>query len=707
MKSTMPFPPPGLRRLCASLIGACLAVSGVSAAETNAPATAEPSFDPKEAYEGGAVSFNNWVELSVGGFFNSGSTAQFQQRHRTQGGPFGGIEDFHYTTNLSKGTTLTADGRAIFDNGDYRLRLELTREKLGYLRLDYSQFRTWYNGNGGFDAQSDSWYPRSGDALALDRGEVSFEAGLRLDKVPKITFRYTHRFRDGDKSSTIWGTTHPGGGLARGLSPSSYDIDERSDIFQIDVSHQIKKTEIGGGLRYETSRLDDALKITQSPGEPGVERKITDRQDTSYDLFNAHAYTETWFKNNLMFSSGFSFSDVDSDFSGSRIYGNDFDVAYAPDPANGSGYFGLNGSGHTREYVLNLNLLTIPIQNLTIVPSVRVQREDIDADFTGMQTLGDNAPVPFDGNSDRNLTDVRERLDLRYSGVTNWVFYTRGEWTEGQGNLRELGGTGLVNGTGVPPIQRKTEDERFFQKYSAGARWYPTRRVTLDAGAYYKVNDYDYDNSVDNTANNSGNRYPAYLVMQNFETWDANVGLTLRPLQNVTLVSRYEYQRSTVRTKPDPISGLSEVESADMKSHIISQNISWVPWSRLALQLGFNYVLSELDTPAADFTQTLLNAQNNYWTINFNSSLVLDDKTDLILGYFYYRADDYHDISLDGVSYGTGAEEHGITATLVRRLTKQLRLRLKYGYYRYTDALAGGHNDYQAHVIFSALQYRF
>ena len=217
---------------------------------------------------------------------------------------------------------MTADGRAIFDNHDYRLRLELTREKLGYLRLDYSQFRTWYNANGGFDAQSDTWYPRTGDALALDRGELNFEAGLRLDKVPKITFGYTHRFRDGDKSSTIWGTTHPGGGLARGLSPSFYDIDERSDIFRLDVSHQIKKTEIGGGLRYETSRFDDALKITQSPGEPGVERKITDRQNTSSDLFNAHAYTETWFKNNLMFSSGFSFSDIDSDFSGSRIYGS-------------------------------------------------------------------------------------------------------------------------------------------------------------------------------------------------------------------------------------------------------------------------------------------------------------------------------------------------------------------------------------------------
>ena len=43
--------------------------------------------------------------------------------------------------------------------------------------------------------------------------------------------------------------------------------------------------------------------------------------------------------------------------------------------------------------------------------------------------------------------------------------------------------------------------------------------------------------------------------MQNFETYDGNTRLTLRPLQNVTLVTRYEYQWSTIHTTPDPISG--------------------------------------------------------------------------------------------------------------------------------------------------------
>src|SRR5262249_20860157 len=130
--------------------------------------------------------------------------------------------------------------------------------------------------------------------------------------------------------------------------------------------------------------------------------------------------------------------------------------------------------------------------------------------------------------------------------------------------------------------------------------------------------------------------------------------------------SRYEYQLSTIHTKPDSISGLDEVQSSRMTSHILAQDVSWTPWSRLYLQAGFNYFLSETKTPTSDYTQAILNAQNNYWTLNFSSGFVLNDKTDLNLGYFYYQADNFEDNSSVGLPLGAGAEEHGVTATLLR-----------------------------------------
>jgi hypothetical protein len=729
----------------AALLGLWVAVSALSAAETNPPLATvtnapvvtatnarpavvtnapqqrveAPPMTPEQMFEGGTNAFNNWIDLSAGGFISSGSKAQLQQWHQTPHGAFGGVEDFYYQADLAKGTTLTTDGRAIFDTDDYKLSLGVTREKLGYARFSYTEYRTWYNGDGGFFSPTGTYFPLSGSAPSLDHGDLTFEAGLTLDNLPKVTFKYEHTSREGTQSSTSWGFAQPAAGATRGLSPSFYDINEHSDSFQLDVTHQIKATEAGVGLRYETGRIDDALKTDQFPGTSS-EQKLTDRQTTGYDLFDIHGYTETWLNKNLMLSSGFAYSDLDNNLSGSYIYGSAFDVGYVPTYLPGVGYTNLIGASHLHEYVVDLNLLYKPFPNLSVVPSLRLQKEDADATAGEWETAGSGVPsfgalpvTPSAAASDEGILEVRGRLDITYKGLTNWVFWARGDWTDGQDNMHAAGGlapvpffgTGIVIGPSV--ILQQTDDDYYYQKYSAGARWYPARGVSLDAGGYYKRDEYDYNNLVDSTQNDSFNRYPAYLVMQNFETYDGNFRLTLRPCRNVTLVSRYEYQYSIINTKPDPISGLSEVQSSTMTSHILAQDVSWAPWSRLYLQAGFNYVLSETRTPASDVTQSILAAQNNYWTLNFSSGLVLDNKTDLKLGFFYYRANDYTDNSTVGVPYGAGAEEYGVTATLTRRISDHLRWSLKYGFSQYNDGAFGGNQDYTAHLVYTSLQYRF
>lgn len=710
MKFRRLFPSQPIRWLGVFMMPGLWVTAGtVTAAETNATnaATAPGPLTPEQMFEGGTNAFNNWVTISAGGFITSGSRSQFEQQHQASSAAFGGIESLHYQDEIKKGTTFSIDGRSLFDNHDYDLTLGVAREKLGYLKFSFSEFRNWSDADGGLYSPNGAYYPLSNEALTLDRGTISFEGGLTLEKKPKVTFKYTHIYREGEKGSTSWGLTHPDSTtVVRGLGPSFFDINESSDAFQLDVSHQIKATEVGLGVRYEFGKLDNALKLDQFRGEP-VEQKITDRQDTSYDLFNAHAYSETWLKKNLMVSSGFSFSDLDNDFTGSRIYGSDFDVSYSPSLRNGFAYYGLTGGSHLQEYVGDLNLFYKPTPFLSVVPSLRVMKEDTDAETGGWETFRDAAVTPFNANSQRGLLDVRERLDVRYSALTNWVLYARGEWTEGDGNLTEMGGLVPVNGIGIPAIDRQTDDSRFFQKYSAGARWYFSRRATLDAGGYYKLNGYDYTHNIDSTPNDGPDRYPAYLVLQDFETYDGNVRLTLRPRQNVTLVSRYEYQVSTIHTKPDPIAGLPEVQSSDMTSHILGEDVSWTPWSRLFLQAGFNYVRSETKTPASEVTQAILNAQNNYWTLNFSSGFVLDDQTDLKLSYLYYNADNYQDNSTFGLPLGVGGQEHGVTATVTRRLSRHMRLMLRYGFFHYKDDTFGGNRDFTSHMVYSSLQYRF
>jgi hypothetical protein len=432
-------------------------------------------------------------------------------------------------------------------------------------------------------------------------------------------------------------------------------------------------------------------------------------------MLSAHAFAESWIKNNLFLSAGFMFANLDDSFSGNRIYGDDFDVVYSPAYSGLSyGYTGLSGSAHKHEYILNVNLMSLPAKNFTITPSVRMQKEDWNANSALTGTLGTAAQDNILSTSGRDSLDVCERLDLRYTGMTNWVFNAGGQWTEGQGSLNENGGLTQVkvlgSEIGPPPVHFTTDDSRLFQKYFASARWYPVRMASLDVGGYYKINQYNYNNTSDSTPNNAGpgsELYPAFLVYQGFETLDGNTRLTLRLPENITLVSRYEYQYSTISTRPDPASGLSQQDSSTMHSQIIGQNASWTPLNWLGLQAGFNYVLSTTKTPASDYTQAVLNSQNNYWTVNFNSDFVLDDKTDLNVGYFYYRAADGQNNIVGGVPLGTDTEEHSVTAALSRRITQNLRLNLKYAFTHYDDLASAGHFSYDAHVIFASLQYRF
>ena len=136
------------------------------AATTNAPPAApeapEP-LTPEQMFEGGTNVYSNWIDLGIGGFWTAGNKAQAQAQRRAARGAFGGIEDFRYQTNIDK-STLTIDGRALFDQNDYKLSFDLRREDVGFVRFSYDQFRTWYNGDGGYYPPGNQFYRLSDDA---------------------------------------------------------------------------------------------------------------------------------------------------------------------------------------------------------------------------------------------------------------------------------------------------------------------------------------------------------------------------------------------------------------------------------------------------------------------------------------------------------------------------------------------------------------
>lgn len=675
------------------------------AADTNSPPMSAQDF-----FEGGPNSYNNWVEFSGGAFVTHGDRAGAQAIQSWNRGGFGGIDDLHLQDNPFTNTTLTLDGHDIYDEHDYDIKARLERQGVWYLQFHADDFREWSDDIGGFYPPTGAQFygPNGNNPLALDRGEYSFLAGLTLGKLPAITFKYTHSYRRGNEDSTIWAPTHPdplnSPSTVRGLAPSLYNIDETVDAFDLNAKKNLWSTDLGMGLHYEHGDLNDGLATAFYPGEP-VQSDRTMADDNTYNLFTATATGEKWFKQHVFVSAGGMVGNLDSHFSGSQIYGDAFGVPYSPGLVNGLGYYDMVGDSHLQEYVMDLNLLAIPYQSFDVIPAIRAQKESWSANSTGIGTLSTFGTQPFDSQSSRDLVDVCESLDLRYTGFTNWVLSAGGQWDESDGHLNQLGGLSQVDGIGIPLVTNYTDDNSLLQKYSAGASWYPLSRLALDFGGYYKNDRYNYSASAG--SNPYGDTYPGYFTIQGLETFDLNCRGTLHLLQNLSLMGQYEFQHSTIDTTPDPAYGIDEMQTSRMHSQVVGLNASYLPWSRLSLEAGFTYVLSVTKTPASQDTAAILNAENNYWTLNFSPTLVLDDRTDLKLEYFYYQADDYNNNSLSGVPLGAGSREHAVTATLTRRINPHLRVSLEYGYYNYEDALTGGNSNFKADLVMATMQYRF
>lgn len=664
--------------------------------------------------------YRNWFDVSVSGNLLRGDSGAFKERAQVPQNIYGGIESFHYEQNVGKSGLFEIDGRGIYDNHDYSLKLNLEDPGLGFVRGGYREFRTWYDGSGGYGGSfvppRSRWFELYDEELHIDRGEAWFEGGLTLEGVPRVTFRYSHQFRDGRKDSTHWGETGRGlpTGSTRAIVPSYWDIDEERDIFQLDVEHTLAETDFGGGLRYEVSDMDNSRNIRRRPFEAG-DRFLTQREKVDTDLFNVHAFQKTWLTEEILFTTGYSFTTLDTDVGGSRIYGADYDAVY--DPLFGrrqqrdEGFFGLSGGSKLDQHVMNLNLMFTPWDHVTIVPSIRAENQEQKGQTQFIETNVGAAPaftstgIDLINRRERGFTDVTEGLEIRYTGITNWVLYTRAELLQGQGDLSERE---IEARTGDVDLFRDTDTSRFTQKYVAGVNWYPLRQLNLAQQYYFKSRRNDYDHNEDSTSNaiGIGDRYPAFIRDQNFDTHDLNFRVTWRPISQLTLVTRYDFQLSTVDSSMDR---LGYVESADITTHILSESVTWVPFSRVYLSGSINYVLDETDTPAVgalpgDVVQL---SEQDYITGNASIGFVLTQKTDLTANYFIYYADNYRDNSAFSVPYNVSAEEHGVTLAMVHRLTPAQQVTMRYGWFTADDETSGGHNDYEAHMVSASYRYRF
>ncbi len=639
---------------------------------------------PPEDYD-----HTGWTAVSGTGVVVDGSEATFQLRHQMPARAFGGLDSFYWETFPTGNLILQIEARSLFDEHTHHITFGLENPEGGFLRAGFRQFRTWYDGSGGYFPPADTWFTLHDPKMHIDRGDLWVEAGMTNAGGLAWSLRYTHQYRRGLKDSAIWGRSELTADLGRrAFAPSFREIDESRHIFEGQAEYTISRTELGLGLRYELSEQDGTLVLNMQP-EEASERSMRYHEGTDSNIFTTHAWTRTELTDTAQVATAYMYTRMNTDVIGSRIF----------DPEPGFREYevhDLTARLQVRQHVANVNMVLNPWEHVYIIPSLRAELQDT-TPHSRFEQGGDQNVM-----SEKDLLVFSERLEMRYNGLKRWHLYARGDWMQGQGDLEE---------TSSVADDREIDFDRRSQRYTAGANWSPIRGYSLAFQYFHEIRRNDSNHIV------SG-RTGQDLEKQDFTTDSFNVRLTSRPLNNVTLVSRYDLRLSridTVASKPgsgnDPREVLPEIRSGDMTRHIISQSATWAPLPRLYVQASANYARDRTETPAQDAggaaAGRVLESENDYLFASLSTGFAYSPKTDLELTYTYYRSDNYVDNSESSVAYGVGEYEHGVKAGIVHRIHENFVWYGGYGFFLFREDTTGGNRDYDAHTIYSGLALNF
>lgn len=647
--------------------------------------------------------------ISVGGgaALLDGDRPSFQRiiQHKKDG--YGGIEDYQLVRE-DKNSVLKFNARALLGDDDYKLGFRYERPDRFYADAGFERFRVFYDGSGGYFRPTGTSFVMFDEDLSLTRSKLWVELGAYTADKTLIRLRWERRERDGTKDSTSWADSNLVGTFGtRSVVPSLYDLDETTDVITLDVGNESSQEQKWNvGARYSETKLENRKWSRRRPFET-ADRQVTTKDETKNDIFAVHGYYLRRLNEQFTFSAGALRTDLDAKLHGSRIYGQSFDPVF--DPAylrrqqRDEGYYGLHGNGEIKQTVLNANLVYQPHKHWSIRPSVRFENmhQETMAEFieTNIGAGPAFAAIVEDGEGyhKKQWDEFSEAVEVRYTGKPDWTFSAKGEWVQGQGDHQE---DRILHHT-IVSIDRDMEYTRTSQKYSFSANWYVKPGLTFAAQYYFKGNVNDYDARRDNTLNTGADRYPAYITDQDFEVNDFNLRMSWRPMSMLNLVTRYDNQQSKIISGE---AGLPMERSSKLQSHIISQSATWSPNGRLYLTGNVNVTYDQMETPAVPFVQ---HGDNNYISGSLGAGYALAKQDDLYLDYSFFRADNFIDRSALTLPYGNSQKTRSGYLTWVRRQSEHLVYTVRYGYVTNRDITWAGLNDFDAHLIYARVQYKF
>jgi len=724
------------RGACLICFGAAVALPALRTAAADAPATAD-TFPVWESY----------IKVSGVAPWMTGDRAAFAARTNMPNTGSGGIEDLFYTKDISEGTTIKVNGRALEGADDYLASMNIAKDSLGSVEVGYKRFRTFYDGVGGFFPLTDLFRKTSPESLHVDRSSFWIDTKLAKPNTPVFTLSFHDDIRTGQKDSSEWGATvNPNATVVAGalvgkalpvntpyIAPNVLSLAEHHRTLEAGMVATIGKTTETLKATIDWVNNLDTRNYLRYPGSTVIADTptiITDDQESvdskSFRIINQ---VETPFNEHIALEVGLTYFHVSAANGGQWITPAYNATANAIFPTATAG--NITANAKLDDYAGNIFLKFTPNKDWRAEAGFRAE-SNITSDAGGfiVTSLATGATsvtaantttandVTYSHQTDHGATP---EVSLQYLGINRLSLYANFSKRTNRGSQHWINPYAAVTTTGAGVVTTAPapigsvffqDANQDYENAKLGANWNASSQVIIRAEVFRK----DHQNRFIGANDIVGTKSYGALYATGYNFTGVTLSLNLKPTPELSFTTRYQPQFGTMSVTGNTVTGGdgSDVTSGKAKIQMISETVDWTPYRQLYLQGNVNVVYDYLQTtyPAVVVSTTtsiavpFQNANNNYVTASALCGFVLDKLTDAQIQGIWQRADNYNpQTALGGQPYGASFELKSITAGLKHKFSDRLVGDGKIGYFDSTNGTTGGFTNYKGPLAYLALEY--
>ncbi len=630
-----------------------------------------------------------------------GDQAKFRELEGFKPGWGGGAEYFSLEQQDGPDRKIAIEGRVLWPDDDYRLKLTWTKTDFGFVRAGFERWRRYYDDRGGY------FQPFTPPAFDLDRdlhldiGRAWLDFGLTLPDQPQLVLGYEYQFKDGAKSMLEWGTVFQGTDI-KNIYPAARNINEQVQILKLDLTHDLYGWQLENRARvefYDDTTHDQQVSFTAGPTPNSIVKTRTDYSNVrgSDTLRIEKQITDWWFG-----SGGYLYSRLDGN---SSLNQSTVDAASAPVFGN---YWNNQVTLKRETHAFNLASLFVPRDGWSL--SVGVQSEfsqqegfgDISLDF-GDPSTGPLTQRPGKVQSDLNETRISENALLRCTKIPFTVLFAEGRFSQDSISQfeQETGSTPDV-------FLRDTAFGNNLHDLRAGFSTSPRRWISFNAHYRRRESDSDYSNRRDQSPQ-AGLGYSAFIRHREITTGEVEGKLVLQPVTWLKTTLSYQWTDSDFFATTDPVtdpfygnvSPGGQTFSGNSHANIYGLSATFMPSHRLYFSGAFTCSDNRTVTGQNDVPY-VVPYQGNIYSVITSANYSLNPRTGLQTSWSFSQAD-YSQNNPGGLPLGLDYTRHALSAGVTRKLSKNATGSLGYSFYRYTEQNTGGLNNFTGHGVFATL----